>query len=135
MSRPNPVQWIAYAYGARLPDSKRDWVANDLMGRTATPRHFLRSQFCFVPVYLVLFFAFPGPLWVRGLMVLLSMLLAFIFALAYMDQNRVRRLMKHGLGETPHTYRQQAAAEKAKAEYEAVYAARRAAPVSDDANV
>ncbi|MEU9809189.1 DUF5313 family protein, partial [Mycobacterium sp. NPDC050853] len=28
--RPTAWQYIAYSYGKRLPDSMRDWVANDL---------------------------------------------------------------------------------------------------------
>ncbi len=126
-SRPNPIQWIAYVYGAKLPDSKREWVANDLMGSTATLRHFIRSQVSFVPIYLVLFFAFPGPIWIRALMVLLAASLAAIFALSYKDQNRVRRLQKHGLGDSPLTYRQQAEAARLKEQYEEIYIARRAA--------
>lgn len=126
-SRPNPFQWIGYVYGAKLPDSQRDWVANDLMGRTATLRHFVRSQVSFTPLYLILYFAFPGPVWIRALMVLLAASLAAIFALSYKDQNRVRRLQKHGLGNTPLTYRQQEEAARVKDQYEEIYAARRAA--------
>ncbi|MFT4087064.1 MAG: DUF5313 family protein [Gordonia sp. (in: high G+C Gram-positive bacteria)] len=123
--RPNPVQWIAYAYGAKLPDSLHEWVANDLMGRTATPRHLIRTQICFVPIYLALYFGFPGVWWLRALMVLLGASLAFIFSISYMDQNRVRRLQKHGLGNSPKTFRQQAEAESMKQQYEAIYAAQR----------
>lgn len=135
-SRPNPIQWTAYAYGAALPDSKRDWVANDLLGRRAAVRHLIRTQFSFLPVYVALFFAFPaGPIWVRSLTVLLAALLALIFSTSYMAQNRVRRLQKHGLGNSPLTYRQQAEAEHLKAEYDQIYAAHRAvgraAPVAD----
>ncbi|MCF8588903.1 DUF5313 family protein [Gordonia liuliyuniae] len=124
-SRPNPIQWVAYVYGAKLPDSQYDWVRNDLTGRFATPRHLIRAQAAFVPIYLALYFGFPGEWWIRALMVLLGALLAFIYSIAYKDQNRVRRLMKHGLGHSPLTQRQQAAADVAKVKYEAVYASRR----------
>lgn len=124
-SRPNPLQWVAYVYGAKLPDSQRDWVRNDLTGRFATPRHLLRAQASFVPIYLALYFGFPGQWWIRALMVLLASSLAFIFSIAYKDQNRVRRLLKHDLGHSPLTQRQQVEAEKAKARYEAVYLPRR----------
>lgn len=127
MSRPNPLQWIAYVYGAKLPDSKLDWVANDLMGTTATIRHLIRAQVSFIPLYLVLYFGFPGQWWIRALMVLLSVCLAGIFSVSYKDQNRVRRLQKHGLGNSPRTYRQQAEAQAMKDQYEQVYAAKRAA--------
>ncbi|MFT3716575.1 MAG: DUF5313 family protein [Gordonia sp. (in: high G+C Gram-positive bacteria)] len=130
MSRPNPLQWIAYSYGATLPDSKRDWVANDLMGRTAVIRHMIRMQFCFSPIYLILYFAFPGPWWIRALMVLLGASLALIFSVSYMDQNRARRLAKHGFGNDPHTYRQQAQQRARKEEYDAIYRAGR----TDDAD-
>lgn len=125
-SRPNPFQWIAYTYGAKLPDAQRDWVANDLMGTMATPRHLFRTQMSFLPIYLVLFFAFPGAIWIRALMVLLAALLALIFSTSYMNQNRVRRLQKHGLGNSPMTYRQQAEARDIKAQYEQIYGTRRA---------
>lgn len=124
-SRPNPFQWIAYAYGAKLPDSKRDWVANDLMGRSAVIRHILRSQFCFVPIYAAFYFGFPGEWWIRAMMVGLGASLALIYSVAYMDQNRARRLQKHGLASDGRTYRQQAAAARMKQEYEAVYGSRR----------
>jgi len=28
-TRPNPWQWLRYAYGARLPDRYHDWVLRD----------------------------------------------------------------------------------------------------------
>ncbi|EGD53921.1 DUF5313 family protein [Gordonia neofelifaecis] len=124
--RPNPVQWVVYAYGGTLPADKREWVRNDLTGRTATLRHLFRAQFCFTPLYLVMFFAFDGEVWIRGLMVLLAVLLALIFSAAYMDQNRVLRLRKHDLGHSPLTQRQQIRADREKVRYEAVYAERRA---------
>ncbi|MGI6798680.1 DUF5313 family protein [Gordonia sihwensis] len=123
--RPNPIQWVVYAYGGTLPESKREWVRNDLTGRTATLRHLIRSQFCFLPLYLVMFFAFGGEMWIRGLMVLLAVLLALIFSASYMDQNRVLRMRKHELGNSPLTQRQQARADREKERYEAVYADRR----------
>lgn len=123
--RPNPIQWIGYVYGATLPESKREWVRNDLTGRMATLRHLIRTQVSFVPLYLALYFAFDGEVWIRLLMVLLAVLLALIFSAAYMDQNRVVRLRKHGLGYSPLTQRQQAEADAARVRYEATYAARR----------
>jgi hypothetical protein len=52
---PTPLQYIAYAYGHRLPDSMRHWVANDLAGQGALRRHMIRMA---IPPFLVL-----GPLW------------------------------------------------------------------------
>ena len=56
---------------------------------------------------------------------LLAVLLALIFSAAYMDQNRVVRMRKHGLGNSPLTERQQREADRVKLRYHEVYAARR----------
>ncbi|MDR2281260.1 MAG: DUF5313 domain-containing protein [Gordonia sp. (in: high G+C Gram-positive bacteria)] len=126
-ARPNPLQWIAYAYGAKLPEAQHEWVRNDLTGRFATPRHLIRAQFCFLPIYLAFYFGFGGDWWIRALMVLLAAILAFVYSVSYKDQNRVRRLQQHGLGNSPLTQRQRADAAVAKQKYEAAYAARREA--------
>ena len=94
--RPGPLQWIGYACGRKLPDSMQDWVRNDLIGDWAVPRHMIRSMVPFIPIFAA-FFLFPGPVWLRGSMVLLGLFLALFFAAAYMEQNRQRRLEKHGL--------------------------------------
>lgn len=41
-TKPGPLQYIGYCYGKRLPDSMRDWVANDLAGPGATIRMMVR---------------------------------------------------------------------------------------------
>ncbi|MDH6280342.1 DUF5313 family protein [Prescottella agglutinans] len=94
--RPNPLQWIGYSCGRKLPDSMQDWVRNDLIGDWAVPRHMIRSMVPFIPIFAA-FLLFPGPLWLRGSMVLLGVFLALFFAASYMEQNRRRRLEKHGL--------------------------------------
>ncbi|MGB3303689.1 DUF5313 family protein [Gordonia sp. (in: high G+C Gram-positive bacteria)] len=123
--RPNPIEWIKYVYGAALPESKREWVRNDLTGPMAVPRHLIRTQIAFLPLYLAMYFAFDGAVWIRLLMVLLAVLLAGIFSASYMQQNRVVRLRKNGLGDSPLTARQRVLADAAKIRYEEVYAARR----------
>ncbi len=35
-TKPGPLQYIGYCYGKRLPDSMREWVANDLAGPGAS---------------------------------------------------------------------------------------------------
>lgn len=95
-TRPNPVQWIGYAFGRRLPDSMQDWVRNDLIGDRAVPRHLIRGMIPFLPIFAV-FMLFPGELWLRGTMVLLAVLLALFYSAAYMEPNRKRRLARHGL--------------------------------------
>ncbi|MBF6168082.1 DUF5313 family protein [Streptomyces gardneri] len=94
--RPGPIQWIGYALGRRLPDSMREWVRDDLTGRFAAARHVLRGMVPFTPLFAALLL-FPGELWLRGAMVLLALLLALFYTVAFMPMNRAHRLAKHGL--------------------------------------
>ena len=55
MNPPGALQYIAYAYGRRLPDSMRTWVAHDLAGEGAVHRHMVRAA---IPPLLVL-----APFW------------------------------------------------------------------------
>ncbi|WP_174188117.1 DUF5313 family protein [Nocardia barduliensis] len=94
--RPGPIQWIGYAFGRRLPDSMREWVREDLTGRFAATRHVVRGMVPFTPLFAA-FLLFPGELWLRGAMVLLALLLALFYTVAFMPMNRAHRLAKHGL--------------------------------------
>lgn len=95
MKRPNPIQWIGYSCGRTLPDDLRDWVRHDLTGTFALPRHIVRGLFPLTPIF-ALFLLFPGELWLRGAMILLAVLLAVFYIVAYMPMNRAHRLAKHG---------------------------------------
>lgn len=118
--RPNPLQWIGYACGRKLPDSMQGWVRNDLIGDWAVPRHLVRGVVPFVPIFVV-FMLFPGPLWLRGLMVLLGASLAMFFSAAYMEQNRRRRLERHGLDPDLENPKKVARDRAEKAAYEKTY--------------
>jgi hypothetical protein len=94
--RPRPLQYIAYCYGRRLPDSMRMWVAEDLAGEGAARRMILRM---FVPAALVM-----APFWLipTTLDVHLSMTLPILIPFVYFSHalNKVWRrhmLAKHGL--------------------------------------
>ena len=96
MQRPGWWQYIRYCYGARLPDSMRDWVRNDLAGKGATRRMMLRVA---VPAVLVL-----APFWLvpTTLDVHLSMTLPILIPFVYFSHalNKVWRrhmLQVHGL--------------------------------------
>ena len=94
--RPNPLQYIAYCYGRRLPDSMRWWVAEDLAGEGATRRMMIRVL---LPALLVM-----APFWLipTTLDVHLSMTLPILIPFVYFSHalNKVWRknmLRKHGL--------------------------------------
>ena len=95
-TRPNALQYVRYCCGGRLPDSMRDWVRNDLVGRGATARMMLRVA---VPAVLVL-----APFWLipTTLDVHLSMTLPILIPFVYFSHalNKVWRrhmLQVHGL--------------------------------------
>jgi hypothetical protein len=94
--RPNPVHWIWYALGGRLPERNREWVLHDTTVRTWALRHVLRSfvQLA-IPIALVLLFV-PGPFWIRGMAALGGVLLALFFSLAYMTETTESRVKRAG---------------------------------------
>ncbi len=86
-TKPNAWQFVRYCTGARLPDSMRDWVRNDLAGKGATRRMMVRVA---VPAVLVL-----APFWLipTTLDVHLSMTLPILIPFVYFSHalNKVWR--------------------------------------------
>jgi len=120
--RPNPAQWFMYAvFGRPLPISMREWVRHDLVGPGAVPRHLIRGLLPFTPIFLAFLLLFPGALWLRASMVLLSVLLALFYTLAFMDLNRARRLELHGLPADLKSDRAQERLSKERATYEKLH--------------
>jgi len=95
MNRPTPLQYVLYAFGRALPADLRDWVRNDLVGDHAVARHLFRAMVPFLPLF-VAGLLVPGPLALRAASVLLAVILGLIYAFAFMDMNRGRRLVQHG---------------------------------------
>jgi hypothetical protein len=95
-NKPNPWQYIAYSYGRCLPDSMRNWVANDLAGPGAVRRHMLRWA---IPPLLVLapFWLLPASLYVHTEMTLPLYIWALLISLAMNKVWRRHRLAQHGL--------------------------------------
>ncbi|MGY5309013.1 DUF5313 family protein [Nocardia gipuzkoensis] len=118
--RPDPLQWLGYAFGRRLPDSMREWVRDDLTGRFAAIRHISRGMVPFTPLFAA-FLLFPGELWLRGAMVLLALLLALFYTVAFMPMNRAHRLAKHGLPTDLENPRRARRRELERARYAAQY--------------
>jgi hypothetical protein len=95
-TKPNPLEFLRYCCGRRLPDSMRDWVRNDLAGKGAAARMMIRVA---VPAVLVLipFWFIPTTLDVH-----LSMTLPILIPFVYFSHalNKVWRrhmLAVHGL--------------------------------------
>jgi hypothetical protein len=98
MTAAKPTLWqrIGYAYGRRLPDSMRDWVARDLAGEGAIRRHMIRWA---IPPLLVLapFWLLPASLYVHTEMTVPLYIWALLITLALNKVWRRHRLAVHGL--------------------------------------
>jgi hypothetical protein len=92
--RPNPVLWLWYAVGGRLPDRYREWVLHDVTARTWVVRHLARGLVQMSPIFLLVLL--PGPLWVRLMSCLLGILVGFFYSITYMEQTTEQRLVKQG---------------------------------------
>ena len=96
MNKPGPLQYIAYCYGKRLPDSMREWVAHDLADHGALRRHMIRMA---IPPLLVLapFWLLPASFYVHLEMTAPIYIWANLMALALNKVWRRHRLAQHGL--------------------------------------
>jgi hypothetical protein len=98
MTRPNPLQWIWYTLGGKLPPRYSGWVLRDVTGRTRWFRQTVRALVQIAPP------AVLGSVVLSGMgmsMVALAgvacgAILGLWYSLAYIDQTGDRRLVKHG---------------------------------------
>jgi hypothetical protein len=121
--RPDPIHWLWYAVGGRLPERYREWVLHDVTTRTWVVRHLLRGLVQMAPIFLLLFL--PGPLWVRLMSCLLGILVGYFYSITYMEQTTEQRLVKQGYprgtGGATRRAKHSDEDDRAKAAYEARY--------------
>lgn len=99
-TRPNPLQWVRYAYGGRLPDRYREWVLHDATDRGWVLRYGLKvlaqalPWLALVVVALAVFTPLPAgwALTAAGIALLMSLYLTLTSA----DELVEARLVKHG---------------------------------------
>lgn len=94
--RPHGWQYVKYTYGARLPASMRDWVANDLAGPGAAVRMVARWAVPCVIILIPLLFA-PASWLIRANMTVPILLPYIFFSIALNRVWRRYRLSQHGL--------------------------------------
>ena len=97
--RPNPVQWIRYAYGGTLPAEYREWVLHDATCRTWMPRAFVRSLVQVSPLAAALLVGLGvlGGSWPLALgATLLGILVVVRITLSLAEQSVEGRLVRHG---------------------------------------
>jgi hypothetical protein len=95
-SRPGPVRWLAYAFGAGLPAEFDEWVLRDTTSRTWVLRHVARALVQLAPVIAAVLVFVPGPFWIRGVGAIGATAMALLFCFAYMVETTDRRLTKAG---------------------------------------
>lgn len=99
MPRPNPLLWLYYTFGGRLPDRYREWVLFDGTSRRWLLRAFVRTLFQAVPavvVLLALFAVFGVPWYFSVGCLVLGLLVSVYYALSYSVESVDGRLTRYG---------------------------------------
>lgn len=96
LRRPDPLHWLLYAFGARLPAQHRSWVLHDVTTRTWAVRHMARVAVQILPFAVLLYVLLPGPSWVRVGAVVTGALIGAFYAGAYIYETAEHRAVKAG---------------------------------------
>ena len=95
-TKPGGWQYVRYAYGARLPDSMKEWVLNDLAGPGAAFRMVARWAVPCIIILIPLLF-FPADWLVRANMTIPILIPYIFFSIALNKVYRRHRLAQHDL--------------------------------------
>jgi hypothetical protein len=118
-ARPNPVRWLWYALGGRLPYSCREWVLYDLTSRSWVFRHLARALVQH-SVWLLLLLL-PIPLDLRVWMLVAAVSVGLVFSLSFMEDASERRLIRHGFPAGLNRRIREESSSSARAELAAMY--------------
>jgi hypothetical protein len=117
--RPDPVRWLWYAIGGRLPARYRTWVLHDLTCRTWIPRHLARAVIQVTPFAVALFLLVPGAAATRSAAVVAGLLLGLLYSAAYSEMIAEHRVVQAGYAPgTAAAVREEAQSEKIAAQAE-----------------
>ena len=94
--RPNPAQWLWYAYGGGLPRSLSAWVLHDVTCRTWVYRHLARALVQLAPVVALCLLLPPVDFGVRLTAAGGGLVIGLLFSLAYMTETTEHRAVKAG---------------------------------------
>jgi hypothetical protein len=89
------VRWLWYTFGGRLGPRYREWVLRDTTTRTRWLRQAVRGMVQTLPPALLILVVLPFS-WLTWASIVLGLLLALWYSIAYIDQTAERRLVKHG---------------------------------------
>lgn len=121
LRKPGFGQYLGYLFGRTLPDSMRDWVREDLVGRGASVRYMVRFTVPLIPLFLAIYLLVPGERWIPLAMMVLLLLPTLYFEMALVGIYRRHRLLAHGLDPALLGQRAQRRAQVTRADYEARY--------------
>ncbi|HEX6357380.1 DUF5313 family protein [Actinophytocola sp.] len=99
MKRPNPLLWLYFQYGGRLPNRYREWILHDATCRTWLARVLLRTLVWLTPIFAVLLtvLVLAGGSWPIALgSILLGVLVALRFTVANAMESVDARLVRYG---------------------------------------
>nr|WP_208383013.1 DUF5313 family protein [Modestobacter marinus] len=119
--RPNPVQWLWYAYGGGLPPSLSDWVLEDTTRRSWVWRHLARALVQLAPVLLLCLLLPPVPFDIRLTATLGGVVIGLLFSVAYMTETTEHRAVKAGWSPGTTAARRAERAERERIERQARY--------------
>jgi hypothetical protein len=94
VTRPGPLRWVGYAFGARLPTDYGPWVLHDLTARTWFLRHLARAVVQCLPVALLALL--PGPAWLKVSLPLFVLFSSLVVSAVFSPMIREKRLYQHG---------------------------------------
>lgn len=119
--RPNPAQWLWYAYGGGLPPSLSDWVLDDTTRRSWVWRHLARALVQLAPVLLLCLLVPPVPFDIRLTATLGGVVIGLLFSVAYMTETTEHRAVKAGWPPGTTAARRAERAERERIERQARY--------------
>ena len=94
-TRPNPLQWVWYAFGGGLPRELAPWVLADTTRRTWIWRHLARAVVQMLPV-VALCLVVPVPVAYRLSAAFGGLLIGLMFSMAFMTETIEHRAAKAG---------------------------------------
>lgn len=122
--RPNPLQWLWYSVGGRLPEELAPWVLKDATSRAWRWRLAARNCVYLLPLASI-WLLLPGPLGLRLSLSLMALVVGVFYSQAYGDESVELRVAKHGFeyGQAREIRRDEAKAAEAEAwaRYEEIY--------------
>jgi hypothetical protein len=120
--RPNPREWLWYAFGGGVSPQLSQWVLKDTTGPTWWLRHIFRALLQMSPLIVAVIVFLPGPLDLRIYTAVLGLLTGLMWGIFTMWGTTEHRLTKAGFapgeGEQIRTERSEAAWERRRQKYQ-----------------